>query len=83
MPIYEYECVSCHHHFENFQRSKSDEVTDCPKCGSDIERKMSLTSFSLKGGGWYKDGYAKSGSSSGSCSTPSSGGCQGCPSASS
>lgn len=30
----------------------------CPECGGKLERLISSTAFQLKGGGWYKDGYA-------------------------
>ena len=29
----------------------------CPVCDNKAERILSLGSFHLKGGGWYKDGY--------------------------
>jgi len=30
----------------------------CEKCGQPVQKLVSNTSFSLKGGGWYQDGYA-------------------------
>jgi predicted nucleic acid-binding Zn ribbon protein len=33
------------------------ERIDCPKCGQEAQKIMSTCSFSLKGGGWYADGY--------------------------
>ena len=42
------------------QRREDIECTDCPVCGSNIvEPAIAKTSFLLKGGGWYKDGYQK------------------------
>jgi hypothetical protein len=39
-----------------------DKPVECeaPFCDKDMPpvRKMSITSFSLKGGGWYADGYS-------------------------
>jgi len=33
-------------------------VKTCPKCGENaLERLISRSSFALKGGGWYADGY--------------------------
>jgi putative FmdB family regulatory protein len=58
MPIYEYRCRSCLHEFEHFQKITDKPVTVCPKCGGPVDRLVSHTSFTLKGGGWYKDGYA-------------------------
>jgi len=58
MPIYEYECTNCHNKFENFQTRINIEVdVNCPKCEKKAKRIISQSSFSLKGGGWYKDGY--------------------------
>lgn len=59
MPIYEYQCQKCQHQFEEIQKVSDPHVAVCPKCNGAVERLISQTSFSLKGGGWYKDGYAK------------------------
>jgi len=32
---------------------------NCEKCEEKMRRKISQSSFALKGGGWYKDGYTK------------------------
>jgi len=61
MPIYEYKCKSCGKNFETMQKISEPPIAPCPKCGSTADRMISMTSFTLKGGGWYKDGYAKSG----------------------
>lgn len=57
MPIYEYRCRSCLHEFEHFQKITDKPVATCPECGAPVDRLVSSTSFTLKGGGWYKDGY--------------------------
>lgn len=59
MPIYEYFCKGCNEKFERLQKMTESSNVKCPKCGKLAERQMSLTSFSLKGAGWCKDGYAK------------------------
>lgn len=58
MPIYEYRCTSCEHLFELLETTydESKEKT-CVKCGAAAERIISLTSFQLKGSGWYKTDY--------------------------
>jgi len=57
MPIYEFTCQTCNKEFEELVQTH-DEVVDCPKChSSEIVRRVSLTSFALKGNGWYKDHY--------------------------
>jgi putative FmdB family regulatory protein len=60
MPIYEYECVDCGKQFEVFQRISDKPLKSCQFCQGEIHRLISKTSFALKGGGWYQDGYAKS-----------------------
>ncbi len=73
MPIYEYACPECGHEFETMQKVSEQRLTDCPSCdGHKLKKKVSATSFSLKGSGWYKDHYGLK-SSSGSSSESSSG----------
>lgn len=45
-------------------------LTTHDTCGQPVERLISRTSFQLKGGGWYSDGYgsAKSAGSRTACS---------------
>ncbi len=83
MPIYEYGCPDCGHHFDVIQKFSDDPVTQCPSCAKDnVKKRITASSFVLKGGGWYKDHYGlKSGGSSdgggastGSASTAASGG---------
>ena len=57
MPLYEYECTSCHRRTEKIQKFSDPEITTCPHCGGDLKRVISAPAFSLKGGGWYADGY--------------------------
>ena len=56
MPIYEYKCDVCTNVEEQIQRHDVDEI-ECPVCNNTAKRIISLSSFELKGGGWYKDGY--------------------------
>jgi putative FmdB family regulatory protein len=67
MPLYEYECTTCHKHTEKIQKFSDPEITICPYCGGHLERVVSAPAISFKGGGWYADGYgnAKPKSSSG------------------
>jgi putative FmdB family regulatory protein len=79
MPIYEYACGACGHRFEEWQKMSDKPVRTCPKCkAKKVEKLISHTSFTLKGGGWYSDLYAgpkpggsasKDSSSSGETST--------------
>jgi putative FmdB family regulatory protein len=57
MPLYEYECTTCHKHTEKIQKFSDPEITVCPHCGGKLERVLSAPAISFKGGGWYADGY--------------------------
>jgi putative FmdB family regulatory protein len=58
MPIYEYACSACGHAFEMLQPVGAAPPTACPACeASEVRKLVSATSFVLKGGGWYRDGY--------------------------
>jgi putative regulatory protein, FmdB family len=58
MPVYEYECLKCGKNFEELQSITDKPLKICRFCGGDTRRLISQTSFSLKGSGWYKDGYS-------------------------
>ncbi|HQP30314.1 MAG TPA: zinc ribbon domain-containing protein [Deltaproteobacteria bacterium] len=62
MPIYEYRCMNCNHEFEVMQKFSDSPVKDCPKCSGQVKKRVSATSFQLKGSGWYLTDYAKKGS---------------------
>jgi putative FmdB family regulatory protein len=54
MPIYEYECESCHRKFERFQKVSDPNPETCDWCGQGPVRKLiSLSGFILKGSGYY------------------------------
>jgi putative FmdB family regulatory protein len=58
MPIYEYACSACEDRFEMLQPVGAAPPDACPVCGApDVRRLVSVTSFVLKGSGWYRDGY--------------------------
>src|ERR1700730_3212320 len=57
MPLYEYECTTCHKHTEKIQKFSDPEITICPHCGGHLERVVSAPAIAFKGGGWYADGY--------------------------
>jgi putative FmdB family regulatory protein len=58
MPLYEYECTSCHRRTEKIQKYSDADLTVCPHCGGPLERTITAAAMVFKGGGWYKDGYA-------------------------
>ena len=53
MPIYEYECDSCHFHFERKQRFDEEPVAICPKCGRKARRVIHSVPVIFKGSGFY------------------------------
>ncbi len=75
MPIYAYKCRDCGDEAEYIQKFSDPPMTDCEKCGGRIEKQITAAAFHLKGGGWYKDGYASSkpGSGDGGADKPESG----------
>ena len=62
MPIYEYRCKSCGKVIEVIQQFSDRPLRKCRSCSGRLEKLISRTSFLLKGGGWYAQGYAKGGS---------------------
>ncbi|WP_243372425.1 zinc ribbon domain-containing protein [Geotalea sp. SG265] len=80
MPLYEYACTSCGNKFELRQKFSDEPASECPSCGGPVQKLISQSGFSLKGGGWYNDGYSSS-KNSDAPSCPSGGSCAGCPSA--
>lgn len=76
MPIYEYQCCSCDTVFEEWQSGFEEKEMECPECGGKAKRLISHSSFHLKGGGWYADGYGgkSAGNKPGQAQSPESGG---------
>jgi len=58
MPIYEYTCKACNKTHEEIMAVNDPTERTCPYCGNVSHKIVSLSSFSLKGSGWYKDGYS-------------------------
>jgi len=82
MPLYEYRCEACGGNEEKLQSLSAPNEHDCSHCGASqgMKRQLSVTAFSLSGGGWYSEGYGKTGAAPAKESTPAaSGGCAGCP----
>jgi putative FmdB family regulatory protein len=70
VPLFEFRCSACAHVEEVLQKHGDPPPNPCPKCGKKktMSKEMSLTSFQLKGGGWYKDLYSSSNKSESSSS---------------
>jgi len=57
MPIYEYKCQKCGRQFEAFRGIADPELKSCKFCKGKVNKLVSLSSFSLKGSGWYATDY--------------------------
>lgn len=75
MPIYEYECTRCHHHFDLIQKITAEPVKQCPVCfNNSVVKLVSAAGFQLKGTGWYATDFKNKGSSSTATSSNKEGG---------
>jgi len=72
MPIYEYQCESCEQIIETMQGLADKPLSSCPSCAGSLKKLISQSSFQLKGGGWYSDGYSNGNSSAKSCAASAS-----------
>lgn len=60
--MYEYKCGACGYALEAVQKFSDPPLTECPNCGEPaLQKLISQSSFALKGGGWYADGYGPKG----------------------
>jgi putative FmdB family regulatory protein len=57
MPIYEYKCKKCGKKFDVLQKITDPEVTACDSCHGPVKKLVSLSTFHLKGSGWYVTDY--------------------------
>jgi len=58
MPIFQYECLECENIEEVWIHGNEENVV-CSKCGGELKKLISASTFILKGGGWFSDGYDK------------------------
>ena len=58
MPIHEYQCNQCGKSIEIWEGKDFKDVY-CTKCKKEMKRIISGSTFILKGGGWYSEGYNK------------------------
>ena len=54
MPTYEYQCKSCDHRFEIWQKMTDEPLTVCPQCHGTIRRVLFPAGIVFKGSGFYK-----------------------------
>lgn len=61
MPIYEYECEKCCHHFEVMQSFNDEPIHDCPVCRGQVRRVIQPVGIVFKGSGFYVTDNRKGG----------------------
>ena len=59
MPLYEYECFVCGHHFDKIRRVANAADVSCPECDGAVRRILSAPALQFKGSGWYVTDYGK------------------------
>ena len=59
MPLYEYQCFLCGHHFERIRRVADASDVQCPECQGKVRRLLSAPALQFKGDGWYVTDYGK------------------------
>ena len=64
MPLYEYLCPKCGR-FELIRKFSDSTVTECPTCGSEVQKLLSAPAIQFKGTGWYITDYARKDGKSG------------------
>ncbi len=59
MPIYEFRCSQCGQDLELLMKFSDPHPTQCPTCHQDgtLTKRISQTSFVLKGNGWYETDF--------------------------
>lgn len=68
MPLYEYQCTSCGKVCEVMQKFTDAPLSECPECHGPMAKLMSMSSFALKGSGWYTTDYKRKSSTGSSAS---------------
>ena len=58
MPVYEYKCKKCNKIIEKIQRMSDEPLTICKKCGGELVKLISRSSFKLVGEGFYCNDYS-------------------------
>lgn len=59
MPIYEYACTKCDHHFDVHHGADEKPSLNCPQCNSEVRKVFHANGIIFKGSGWHITDYAK------------------------
>jgi putative FmdB family regulatory protein len=65
MPIYEYECLKCGKTLEAVQKFSDPPLAECGQCHGELRKLISMSTFHLKGSGWYTTDYGGKNQSTG------------------
>lgn len=65
MPIYEYECQTCHHRVELIQKYSDAPLAECPECKGIVKKVIAAPALQFKGSGWYITDYSGKGKEKG------------------
>jgi putative FmdB family regulatory protein len=69
MPLFEYECRGCGHHFEYLTRQ--DQSPSCPTCASDdLQKLLSVFAVNTNGGSKMEEAMSQPVSACGMCGDP-------------
>ncbi len=58
MPIYEYKCSECGSIVEAMQKFSDPPLKECSCCHGELHKIVSMSTFHLKGSGWYTTDYS-------------------------
>ncbi len=59
MPIYEYACTKCDHHFDVRHSVDEKPELSCPQCEGEVRKVFHAAGIIFKGSGWYITDNAK------------------------
>ncbi len=59
MPVYEYACKHCDHHFDVSHSADEVPALKCPVCQSEVRKVFHAAGIIFKGSGWYITDNAK------------------------
>ena len=65
MPIYEYACTRCDHHFDVRHGADEKPALSCPRCEGDVRKVFHAAGIIFKGSGWYITDSAAKGNGNG------------------
>jgi putative FmdB family regulatory protein len=61
MPVYEYACTKCGHHFEQRRKVTDPPASRCPECRCRVKRVYAPVGIIFKGSGFHVTDYGRNG----------------------